>query len=206
MVIPPPFRKDTVLESGHALQPHAMDTPGKTLSPLATIAAAYNICQSWVAIGATFALSVGHGGNVTVIYGLVVIAVLYTAIALAIAELAAQYPTAGGQYHWSAILAPPRIRREVVSFLMVIASNRVCLKYIIELSLRMYQYYRLDYVDGQHPHHTAANHYRSHQILLELLHGTTLACGSNVSGSQCRRCGIQRFRVAKSSLDPQRWL
>lgn len=90
-----------------------MEAPAKTLKPLATIAAAFNICQSWVAIGSTFALSIGHGGNTTVIYGLILIAVVYSAIALSIAELAAQYPTAGGQYHWSAILVPPRIRREV---------------------------------------------------------------------------------------------
>ena len=92
-----------------------MEVPAKTLSPLATVAAAYNICQSWVAIGATFTLSVGHGGNITVIYGLIIIAVVYIAIALSVAEFAAQYPTAGGQYHWSSILAPPSIRRETVS-------------------------------------------------------------------------------------------
>ena len=92
-----------------------MDAPAKTLGPLAIVSAAYNISQSWVAIGATFALSIGHGGSVTVIYGLVFIAVLYTIVALSIAELVAQYPTAGGQYHWTAILAPPRIRREMVS-------------------------------------------------------------------------------------------
>ena len=94
-----------------------MEAPSKTLSPLATVAAAYNICQSWVAIGATFALSIGHGGNITIIYGMMLIAVLYSIIALSIAELAAQYPTAGGQYHWTAILAPPKIRREMVSIL-----------------------------------------------------------------------------------------
>lgn len=95
--------------------PFIMDAPVKTLNPLATIAAAYNICHTWVAIGATIALSIDHGGNVTLIYGLIYMAVLYTAIALSLAELAAQYPTAGGQYHWTAILAPPKIRRELVS-------------------------------------------------------------------------------------------
>lgn len=90
-----------------------MEAPAKTLSSVAIISAAFNICQSWVGIGATFALSVGHGGNATVIYGLILIFIVYGAIALSTAELVAQYPTAGGQYHWSAILAPPRIRREV---------------------------------------------------------------------------------------------
>lgn len=100
-----------------------MEAPAKTLKPLATIAAAFNICQSWVVIGATFALSIGHGGNTTVIYGLILIAVVYSAIALSIAELAILYPTAGGQYHWSAILAPPKIRREVASDSNTITAN-----------------------------------------------------------------------------------
>lgn len=102
-----------------------MEAPARTLKPLTTVAAAFNICQSWVAIGATFALSVGHGGSTTIIYGLILIAVVYSAIALSIAELAAHYPTAGGQYHWSAILAPPKIRREVVSDSKIKTSNDI---------------------------------------------------------------------------------
>lgn len=62
-----------------------MERPVKTLSPISTIAVAYNICQSWVAIGATFALSIGHGGHITVIYGMIFIAILYSLVALSIA-------------------------------------------------------------------------------------------------------------------------
>lgn len=136
-----------------------MEVPVKTLSPLATIAAAYNICQSWVAIGATLGLSVGHGGNATVIYGLIIIAVLYSAIALSIAELAAQYPTAGGQYHWSAILAPPKIRREVVRISPAKNASGRVLKDHAELRVRVHQYYWLDYMDGKRSHHTAADYH-----------------------------------------------
>ena len=125
-----------------------MEAPTKTLSSLATIAAAYNICQSWVAVGATFSLSVGHGGNITVIYGLITITVIYSAIALSIAELAAQYPTAGGQYHWSAILAPARIRREVVSSPKTITVSNRRLRYDIELRVRVHQHHWLDNMDG----------------------------------------------------------
>jgi choline transport protein len=32
------------------------------------------------------------------------------AIACSLAEIASIYPTAGGQYHWVAVLAPPRQR------------------------------------------------------------------------------------------------
>ena len=135
-----------------------MEAPAKTLSPVAIISAAFNICQSWVAIGATFALSVGHGGNVTVIYGLILIFIVYGAIALSAAELVAQYPTAGGQYHWSAILAPPRIRREVVSDNGTINTNSRALKQDIELYLWMHQYHWLGNVDGQCAHHTTTDH------------------------------------------------
>ena len=135
-----------------------MEAPAKTLSPVAIIAAAFNIWQSWVAIGATFALSVGHGGNATVIYGLILIFIVYGAIALTTAELVAQYPTAGGQYHWSAILAPPRIRREVVSDTGTRNTNYRALKQDIELYLRMHQYHWLGNVDGQCAHYTTTDH------------------------------------------------
>ncbi|MCJ1231171.1 hypothetical protein MMC12_007847, partial [Toensbergia leucococca] len=88
-------------------------TPKRTFGPFNILAAAFNICQAWAAIGATFALGVGHGGSMTIIYGLVLILLVYTAIALSAAELVARYPTAGGQYHWTSLIAPAHVRREL---------------------------------------------------------------------------------------------
>ena len=137
----------------------SMEAPAKTLKPLTIVAAAFNICQSWVAIGATFALSVGHGGNITIIYGLILVAVVYSAIALSIAELAAQYSTAGGQYHWSAILAPPKIRREVVSDSKIKTADDIFLRHDAELPMWVHEYDWLGDMDGQRPHRTDTDHY-----------------------------------------------
>ena len=50
----------------------------------------------------------------TVLYGLIVMLVVYGAIALSLSEMAARYPTAGGQYHWTAVLAPKPLSRGLV--------------------------------------------------------------------------------------------
>lgn len=50
----------------------------------------------------------------TVLYGLVVVLFIYGAVALSLAEMAARYTTAGGQYHWTALLAPEGKKRGIV--------------------------------------------------------------------------------------------
>jgi len=61
-------------------------------------------------------LAIFQGGPVTIIYGCVLMLFLMGASALTLAELAARYPTAGGQYHWTAILAPRKYARGLVGF------------------------------------------------------------------------------------------
>lgn len=60
-------------------------------------------------------LGFSSGGSVTIIYGLLLISVIYTATAFSLAELSAKYPTAGGQYHWTSILAPSGLSQVLVS-------------------------------------------------------------------------------------------
>ena len=40
--------------------------------------------------------------------------IMYGAVALSLSEMAARYPTAGGQYHWTALLAPEKWKRGLV--------------------------------------------------------------------------------------------
>jgi choline transport protein len=84
---------------------------------LAVIAMGWNICNSWAAAAATLAISIASGGPVTLLYGIVLIFVLGEACALSMAEIASVYPTSGGQYHYTSILAPKRLSRALVSFL-----------------------------------------------------------------------------------------
>lgn len=78
------------------------------------ISVAFNLLSSWLTVASTLLLGLSHGGSVTVLYGLVVVLFVYGAVALSLAELAARYTTAGGQYHWTALLAPERTKRGLV--------------------------------------------------------------------------------------------
>ncbi|KXH33429.1 hypothetical protein CNYM01_05065 [Colletotrichum nymphaeae SA-01] len=83
----------------------------RDIGPLAIVGLGWNICNSWSAIAATLVISISSGGPVTLLYGIVLIFVLGGACALSMAEIASVYPTAGGQYHWTSILAPRRYSR-----------------------------------------------------------------------------------------------
>ena len=75
------------------------------------IAAGFNICNSWAGLAATLFLGIIAGGPVTIIYGIIVCTFAVGCCVFSLAELAARYPTAGGQYHWTWLLAPERIKR-----------------------------------------------------------------------------------------------
>ncbi|KAL9010803.1 MAG: hypothetical protein Q9173_004295 [Seirophora scorigena] len=87
----------------------------RTTGFLEIISVAFNLLSSWLAVASTLILGLSHGGSVTVLYGLFIILVMYGAVALTLAELAARYTTAGGQYHWTALLAPKSMKRGLVN-------------------------------------------------------------------------------------------
>jgi choline transport protein len=88
---------------------------GRQMTKLETISASWVICDSWAGIAGTISLAIAQGGPVTLVYGPVLILILVGCCALTLAELASVYPTAGGQYHWTSILAPKSMNRALVS-------------------------------------------------------------------------------------------
>lgn len=84
------------------------------MTKLQTISASWVICDSWAGVAGTIALAISQGGPVTLVYGPILMFLLVGACALTLAELASVYPTAGGQYHWTSILAPKGINRSLV--------------------------------------------------------------------------------------------
>lgn len=88
---------------------------GRQMTKLETISASWVICDSWAGIAGTISLAISQGGPVTLVYGPILVFILIGACALTLAELASVYPTAGGQYHWTSILAPKTINRALVS-------------------------------------------------------------------------------------------
>ena len=85
----------------------------KYIGPLTMIALCFNICSSWAGLSTSTQIALLQGGPVTLIYGTIIITIIYFCISLVLAELASVYPTAGGQYHFSSVLAPKRINRSV---------------------------------------------------------------------------------------------
>lgn len=105
--VDPSLERSTTLQvSQHHPLGHKRD-----LSPLEIIALGFNVSNSWVAISVSFAVVVAAGGPVTLVYGVIVAGVMYTAVAISLAELASVYPTAGGQYHFTSLVAPKAISR-----------------------------------------------------------------------------------------------
>ncbi|KAE8389566.1 amino acid/polyamine transporter I [Aspergillus alliaceus] len=98
---------DLACLEGLALQPQGT----RNLTPLQTISASWIICDSWAGVAATVTLAIVQGGPVTLVYGLILVFLLGGACTLTLAELASIYPTAGGQYHWTSILAPEPLSR-----------------------------------------------------------------------------------------------
>lgn len=91
-------------------QQHSHDIK-KDFGPFTIIALGFNICNSWVAIATSFAIVVAAGGTVTLVYGVIIASLVYATVAASLAELASVYPTAGGQYHFTALVAPKAITR-----------------------------------------------------------------------------------------------
>lgn len=69
--------------------------------------------NSWTALGGVFIIGVGAGGPPVIIYGWIGVCVFTTFVALVMAELCSRWPVAGGQYSWVAVLAPPRVSRQL---------------------------------------------------------------------------------------------
>lgn len=78
-------------------------------SPLSMLGLAFAILNSWTALSASLSLALPSGGPTSVLWGLVTAGVCNLCIAASLAEFLSAYPTAGGQYHWVAMISPQRL-------------------------------------------------------------------------------------------------
>jgi Amino acid permease len=131
------------VENGHSAVDVTENKPLHTMTLLECIPAGWDICNSWAAIAATFALGISQGGNVEVLYGIILILVVMGATTLSLAELSARYPTAGGMYHWTTLLAPKKLRLVLVSFSSSLRKVRT--NGLLELHNWLSEHFRLDY-------------------------------------------------------------
>lgn len=85
-------------------------------STLALIGLCYCILNSWTAASASMSIALVSGGPSVALWGMVVAFVGVMATALSMAEICHVYPTTGGQYHWSFLLAPAKYRYIIAYF------------------------------------------------------------------------------------------
>lgn len=78
------------------------------LSNWSILAIGYNTSSSWIGLAISMTVAIASGGSVTLIYGVIIVYIIMFFVGLTLAELATVYPTAGGQYHFTSILAPTR--------------------------------------------------------------------------------------------------
>ena len=71
---------------------------------------AFAILNSWTALAASLSLALPSGGPVAVVWGLVTAGICNLSLAASLAEFLSALPTAGGQYHWVATIAPDSLK------------------------------------------------------------------------------------------------
>ncbi|KAJ5296693.1 uncharacterized protein N7443_007586 [Penicillium atrosanguineum] len=74
-------------------------------SLLSMLGLAFAILNSWTALSASLSLSLPSGGPASVVWGLVTAGICSLCMAASLAEFLSAYPTAGGQYHWVAVIS-----------------------------------------------------------------------------------------------------
>ncbi|KAI1490938.1 amino acid/polyamine transporter I [Biscogniauxia mediterranea] len=77
----------------------------RNFSMLSMLGLAFAILNTWTALAASISIALPSGGPSAVVWGLIVAGICNLCLAASLAEFLSAYPTAGGQYHWAAIIA-----------------------------------------------------------------------------------------------------
>ncbi|KAK8039004.1 amino acid/polyamine transporter I [Apiospora rasikravindrae] len=85
----------------------------RNFSMVSMLGLAFAILNTWTALATSIALALPSGGPSAVIWGLMVAGLCNLCLAASLAEFLSAYPTAGGQYHWVAIISWKRWSRGI---------------------------------------------------------------------------------------------
>ncbi|KAL8710611.1 MAG: hypothetical protein Q9220_004835 [cf. Caloplaca sp. 1 TL-2023] len=83
----------------------------RSFTPLAALGLGFGILQSWVGYQSNFRQNLIYGGPQNVVFGLLVATAVQWVITLGLSEIASAFPSAGGQYHFTYILAPTKHKK-----------------------------------------------------------------------------------------------
>lgn len=85
----------------------------RNFSKISMLGLAFAILNSWTALATAMSLALPSGGASAVLWGLIVAGCCNLCLAASLAEFLSAWPTAGGQYHWAAIISWPRFARAI---------------------------------------------------------------------------------------------
>lgn len=77
----------------------------RSLSMLSVLGLSFAIMAVPFGLSTTFTITLTDGQSVTILWGWVLVSLISLSIAASLAEICAVYPTAGGVYYWSAMMA-----------------------------------------------------------------------------------------------------
>lgn len=99
-------RRTSVVQDAAALASMGIKQElNRNFSLLSMLGLAFAILNSWTALAASMSLALPSGGPSAVLWGLITAGIFNLALAASLAEFMSAYPTAGGQYHWAAIVS-----------------------------------------------------------------------------------------------------
>ncbi|KAI4115980.1 MAG: hypothetical protein LQ345_003519 [Seirophora villosa] len=83
----------------------------RSFSPLSALGLGFSITASWAGYLSNFGQNLIYGGPQNVVFGLLVATAVQWIITLGLSEVASAFPSAGGQYHCTYILAPTKHKK-----------------------------------------------------------------------------------------------
>ena len=83
----------------------------RSFSPFAALGLSFSITNSWVGYLSCFGQNLAYAGPNSVVFGLLVAAVVQWIITLGLSEISSCFPSSGGQYHFVYLLAPKGSRK-----------------------------------------------------------------------------------------------
>ncbi|KAF1812679.1 amino acid transporter [Eremomyces bilateralis CBS 781.70] len=80
----------------------------RNFSVWSVLGVGFSLTNSWFGISAAMVTGINSGGPLLIIYGIMIIGLVSSCVAISLSELASAMPNAGGQYFWASELAPKK--------------------------------------------------------------------------------------------------
>lgn len=96
--------RDTNADADLAAMGYKSELP-RSLSMLSILGMSFAIMAVPFGLSTTMAYGLTAGQSVTILWGWILLSLISLSIAASLAEICAQFPTAGGVYYWSAMMA-----------------------------------------------------------------------------------------------------